>query len=176
VVDERRIKVKIKHTRFVFTVFLAVATLATMGFSAAPKDNGFAAMPDSVTCELAVEELSAVELLDALDAPCYAEMVDQIEIEIDKGFDSTASTEALIESIYARSRPTGSVEYLELLEAETGLVAHSRFSGVPSLTDTDLNEIEIDRGLNSSTSTGTLIESVLVRSRATGPWRVDLLE
>ena len=167
---------KIKHTGVVVTVLLAVATLATMGFSAAPENNGFSAMPDSVTCELAVGELSAIELLDYMDAPCYAERIDQIEIEIDKGVNSMASTEALIESVYARSRPTGSVEYLELREAETGLAARSGFSGVPSLTETDLYEIELDRGLNSSTSTGTLIESVLERSRATGPWLVDLLE
>jgi hypothetical protein len=156
-----------------------------MGFSAAHEDRRAASiLPDHVTCELAVAAHSAVDLLEYVDDPCYTGIVAEIETEIDKGVSSMASTQALIERIYARSRPTGSVEYLELLESEKSLsgeeavVAASPigFSGVPSLTETDQAEIELDRGWTGSLSTGALIESVLERSRAVAPWPADLLE
>jgi hypothetical protein len=96
-----------------------------MGFSAAHEDTRAASiLPDVVTCEASVVSFTAIELLNFVDEPCYAGLVDQVETEINWGLASSASTEALVESILERSRSTGSIEYLELLEqseAEIGV-------------------------------------------------------
>jgi hypothetical protein len=95
----------------VATFFLALAALATMGFSVSH---------DVATCELAPVELTAIELLDYLDDPCYADLVDQVEIEIGWGFSGTGPDPALLEWFNARNNASasGSVEYLAIIEAE----------------------------------------------------------
>jgi hypothetical protein len=95
----------------VVTLFLALATLTNVGFSASF---------DVATCELAPAELTAVELLAYLDDPCYAAMVNQVESEIDRTFTGTGPDPALLERFKTTSDSSvgGTVEYLALIEAE----------------------------------------------------------
>jgi hypothetical protein len=155
-----------------------------MGFSTA--DNGsreVSILADHVTCELAPLAHTAIELLDLVDQACYAGLVEQVETEIDRGSGSSFAL-SLVESIYARSRPTGSVEYLELLESEADSFvvpsaspsARSASRGERFLSEADLAELALDRELGSPTSSVALIDSLLERMSAASVGSVDLLE
>ena len=115
-----------KHTRAVVSLFLAIATLATMGFSATHEDDRTASiLPDHITCELIEPSLTAIELLEFVGDSCYSGLVDRIETEIDRGISSSTSTQALLDSILERSRATStwSVDLLELSETEVESVS-----------------------------------------------------
>ena len=191
-----------KHTRVVVTLFLAVAALATMGFSAAYEDNRVASiLPDVGTCEAVPVSFTAVELLSFLDEACIAGLLDEVEMEIDKGL-AAPSAGTLIDDILARSRAVAASPVDLLEESETGVFAteldlgtgssssgkalvesvlgHSVDAapgpvpfGLYELRVIDVTEIELDMGINSAPSGRALVESILGRSIA-GP--SDLLE
>ena len=166
-----------KHTRVVVTLFLAVAALATMGFSAAPEDTRAASiMPDVATCEAAVASLTAIELLDFVDEPCYANLVDQVETEINWGSASSSSTEALVESILERSRSTSawSVDLLEQSETEaeetrltTGSSGPGIYSRVSLVTEAEFVENEFDVSIDYHNPSSPWADSLLVGGAAT---------
>jgi hypothetical protein len=192
----------------VVTLFLALAALATMGFSAKEDSRATSILPDEATCALSPASYSALELLALVDEPCYAAMIDEVEHEVSKGVAASASTTALIDGILERSRAAGpwSDELLEpsyagqaslaprsasfsdwglseadLAKIELGqgwasLAPRSRSFSDWGLTETDLAEIELDRGWNSATDVQSLINGILERSRAAGPWSDELLE
>jgi hypothetical protein len=115
---KRRIKVNTKYTRVVVALFLAVATLATMGFSA-PNDRRTAStLADHVVCESIEPSFRALERPDLINDSCYDDLVDAVEIKLGWAFSGQASVEALLESIYASSRSTEDTQYVELLTSE----------------------------------------------------------
>ena len=67
--------------------------------------------------------LTAVELLDFVDDPCFTGSTDEIELEIDKGTPAP-SARALIEDILARSRDVGPwrVDLLEQSETDVAVI------------------------------------------------------
>ena len=110
------------------TRFVALASLATMGFSAANGGNhSMVVTADVGTCEPVETAYTALELLEFIDNPCYAVLLDSIEHEIDWGLSGQLSTAALMDSIYERLHDGSSseIEYLELIEAETEMVPFS---------------------------------------------------
>ena len=153
-----------KHTRVVVALFLALASLATMGFSVAHEDTrAVSILPDEATCALSPASFSALELLALVDEPCYAAMLDEVEHEISKGVAASASTTSLIEGILERSRAAGpwSDELLEPSYAEqTRFASPSRSFGDWGLTETDLAEIQLDRGWGSAADVQSLIDSI----------------
>ena len=71
-----------KHTKVVVTWFLAIATLAAMGFRA-PNDGHLRVIAaDVATCDLgAASSFSAYEFIKELQAPCFSDIVDAVEAD-----------------------------------------------------------------------------------------------
>ena len=121
-----------KHKRAVVTLLVAIATLATMGFRAPHDDSQRVSILPDETCS-ALGSLTAIDLLDVLDEPCYAALVDQVEFEIDHGA-AAGSVEALINRVLGQMQPTSAwpADLLELSETapvETGLSFNPVISG-----------------------------------------------
>jgi len=87
----------------------------------------------------------------------------------------------------AAVEPSVKIAYPELLSSEiemngvfanpsAGVTVHSRSTGVPTLSEADIAEIELDRGFGTTSSPQALIESILNRSRPAGLWPSDLFE
>ena len=159
-----------KHTRVVVTLFLAVATLATMGFSAPYGDSSTASIwPDLTTCELAPVPYTALDLLNRLDEPCFANSIDEIESEISKGA-AAPSARALIQGILGRSVGGPSEDLFRESVTEAGLSPTVERSTYPfpvdlyALSATDVAEIELDRAAGNASSARALVESILGRS------------
>ena len=113
-----------KYTRVVVTLFLAIATLATMGFRA-PNDHrrSLAFAADVTTCELVPTSLTAIELLDLLDEPCYSDLVDRVETEIGWSNSGQLATDVLLDSIFSSaSNESGMTEYLAIIEQDTDTI------------------------------------------------------
>jgi hypothetical protein len=168
------------------TLVVALASLTTMGFTTANGGNhsmGIAA--DASTCERIEMSYPAIEMLEFIDDPCYAVLLDTIESEIDLNQSGRLSTEVLqdLSNELSRFGTFGTQEYLELIEAETDSFARpsTGFSGSGSrgewaVGEADVTEMELDGGFGSASSTRALLDSILARSRATNSWPVDLLE
>ena len=140
-----------KYVRVVVTFFLAVATLATMGFSAPYPDNRAASILPDVTCEMVPASLTAVELLDFVDQPCFTGSIDEIELEISRGTPAPA-VRALLQDIRARSRDVGPWP-ADLLEQ----------------SETDVAVIEPNLEIAGASSGQALVESIVGRSIDVGP-------
>jgi hypothetical protein len=100
-----------------------------MGFRA-PHDDRLSILPDEFTCNV-LGSYSAVDLLDVLEEPCYASLLDEVEFEIDHG-SAAGSVEAFIDRVFAQMQPTSAwpAELLELSETDTGDTGLSYTLGV----------------------------------------------
>jgi hypothetical protein len=155
--------------KVVVTLILALGAVATMGFSTTDFGNPMVAvLADHAFCELAPASYSALEMLHLLDQSCYADLVNEIEAEVSKGVATFVSTTALIDSIYERTDSTGSMEDLVGREGatDTGVSAsvnpsvRSTVTGGSFLSETDLAELELDRGLDGASDLAALVESI----------------
>jgi len=124
-----------------------------MGFSAPYPDNRVASILPDVTCEMVPANLTAVELLDLVDQPCFTGSIDQIELEIDKGTPAP-SARALIDEILARSRAVG--PWPDLLEQ----------------SETDVAVIEPKLAIVGRSSGKALVESIVGRRIDAAPMPV----
>ena len=112
--------------------FLAIATLATMGFSVTNVPNHAPViLADVATCELAPTSLTAIELLDFVDDSCDPGLLDAVELEISRGVSGRISTQTLLDSFgLSGSGGSGVSEYLEIVEVdEVTFVSPSASSG-----------------------------------------------
>jgi hypothetical protein len=166
--------VNTKHKRAVVALVVAIATLATMGFRAPHDDSQKVSILPAETCDV-LGSYTALDLLSVLDEPCYAAMLDEVEHEVSKGVAASASTRALIDGILERSRAAGpwSDELLEPSYAgQASLAPRSRSFSDWGLSETDLAEIELDRGWNSAADVQSLIDSIYGKIQS-GPVSYD---
>jgi len=169
--------VNTKQMKVVVTLILALGAVATMGFTRTDLSNQTVAVTaDHAVCELAPASYSALDMLHLLDQSCYADLVNEIEAEISKGVASSASTAALIDSIYGQIVSTGSTEDLVGREGATdtgfsfsvNLSVRSSSSGGSFLTEADLAELELDRGLYGASDIAALVDSIKQGSISSG--------
>jgi hypothetical protein len=166
------------HTRVVVSLLLSVATLATVGFRAPHEDSRTASiLPDHAVCQLNDLSLSAIELLELVDAHCDPALVDQVESEIDKGSAGAGSIEAWLDGFYASIRPSaGGVEYLESVESETdsfaspsvSFSARSRATNTSYINPADVAAIVQQKGYIHPSDIVSLLASRNGRYRSTG--------
>jgi len=97
------------------------------------------------------------------------------------------SSEIDMSRFIAAVEPSAKITYPELLSSEiemngvfaspsAGFTVRSRFTGVPVLSEADIAEIELDRGVGTTSSPKAWIEGILNRSRPAGVWPSDLFE
>lgn len=95
-----------RQKRLVATLFFALAALASMGFVADEDRNVESFTADHLTCPAAPSTSIYLAPLNPVVEHCFPAAAGQVETEIDRGFGTvtSASTEALIESIYTNAR------------------------------------------------------------------------
>lgn len=165
-----------KHKRIVVTLFVVLTALATTGFTAVGEGRHTRSITaDHLTCPVTASPSIYLSLLSSSEEHCLSTLIDQIETEIDRGLSRATSTRALLESIYTRSRSTGSVEYLALLETDAFAgpsslssvarqVSRTRLSG-PSATDVPLISVYTNA---TARDVATLDATRAVSSRSVG--------